>query len=370
MGHKGGASLLLHQYLIFLSFPVIFLPLFAHSQCNGRNPVVLNFGDSNSDTGGFAVGLGLPIRPPNGRTFFHGSSNRLSDGRLVIDFLCESLNMSYLTPYLESLEPNFRNGANFAISGSSTLPKFVPFSLDIQVLQFLRFQARSLQLLSQGSRGLVDEEGFRNALYTLDIGQNDLVASFTYLSYAEIIKRIPSFLEEIKSAIWSIYLHGGKNFWIHNTGPLGCLPQMLSITSRNVSGLDPYGCLQSPNDAAKVFNEGLRALCEELRSQMKNATIVYVDIYSIKYDLIANSTKYGFQHPLMVCCGYGGPPYNFNPNVTCGQTGYNICEEGSKYISWDGTHYTEAANEIVASKILSANYSIPNLKFDYFCHTS
>lgn len=47
------------------------------------------------------------------------------------------------------------------------------------------------------------------------------------------------------------------------------------------------------NEAAETFNNQLRALCEQLRLQMKDATIVYVDIYAIKYDLIAHSSAYG-----------------------------------------------------------------------------
>ncbi|GMY17112.1 GDSL esterase/lipase LIP-4 [Fagus crenata] len=132
--------------VIVLSFS---LPL-VHSQCN-KSPVIFNFGDSNSDTGGFAVGLGYNFGPPYGRKYFHQPTGRLCDGRLIIDFLCESLHTAYLTPYFESVRPNFTNGANFAISGSSTLPGLIPFSLNVQVLQFLRFRARSLELLSKAA---------------------------------------------------------------------------------------------------------------------------------------------------------------------------------------------------------------------------
>lgn len=76
----------------------------------------------------------------------------------------------------------------------------------------------------------------------------------------------------------------------------------------------------------------------------------------------------GFSNPLMVCCGYGGPPYNFDVRVTCGQPGYQVCDEGARYVSWDGIHQTEAANTLIASKILSMAYSTPRTPFDFFCH--
>lgn len=35
--------------------------------------------------------------------------------------------------------------------------------------------------------------------------------------------------------IQTIYKHGGQNFWVHNTGPLGCLPQKLATATKNAS---------------------------------------------------------------------------------------------------------------------------------------
>ncbi|XP_060169002.1 GDSL esterase/lipase LIP-4-like [Lycium barbarum] len=334
------------------------------SKCS-RNMVIFNFGDSNSDTGGYPAAHGIRFGLPDGRSFFHQPSDRLCDGRLVLDYLCESLNMSYLTPYLDSVRPNFKNGVNYAIGGATTLPKNALFTLSTQVGQHIRF----LQLQSKGLEDLIDKEDLKNAVYMIDIGQNDVAGAFTYLSQtSQVMQKIPSFISEIQDAIWAIYKHGGKNFWVHNTGPLGCLPQ--KIATRNASNLndvDDYGCLKSMNKAAEAFNNQLRALCEQLRLQMKDATIVYVDMYSIKYDLIANARAYGIQNPLMVCCGYGGLPYNYNSNITCRQSGYTLCKEGSAYISWDGVHYTEFANAIVASKILSTNYSTPPLDLHHFC---
>lgn len=53
-----------------------------------------------------------------------------------------------------------------------------------------------------GPRHLINDDGFRNALYMFDIGQNDIADSFSKnLSYVQVVKRIPSILAEIKHAI-------------------------------------------------------------------------------------------------------------------------------------------------------------------------
>ncbi|KAL9234915.1 hypothetical protein vseg_009728 [Gypsophila vaccaria] len=339
-----------------------------HGKCDGA-PVIFNFGDSNSDTGGLSAGLGYLINPPNGRIFFGRSTGRLSDGRLIIDFLCQSLNTPLLSPYLEPLGSNFHNGANFAVVGSSTLPEYVPFALNVQVMQFLHFKARSLQLGAKGSKAVITEEGFRIALYMIDIGQNDLSDSFAKnFTFAEVVKRIPLVISEIRNAVKALYDQGGRKFWVHNTGPLGCLPQKLWLLHHSNTEFDEFGCISSYNSAAKLFNAALLHLCQEMRSQLVDATIVHVDIYSIKYDIISNAPKYGFISPLMACCGAGGPPYNYNIKMTCGNPGSEPCNNGSQFVSWDGIHYTEAANAIVAKRILSTAYSTPKLSFDFFCH--
>jgi len=78
----------------------------------------------------------------------------------------------------------------------------------------------------------------------------------------------------------------------------------------------------------------------------------------------------GFEQPFMACCGYGGPPFNYDSRVSCGLTtiilnGTTItakgCNDSGVYVSWDGTHYTEASNQYVASRILTRNYSNTHL---------
>jgi len=58
-------------------------------------------------------------------------------------------------------------------------------------------------------------------------------------------------------------------------------------------------------------------------------------------------------------------PYDFNKG--CQSKDVTACDDGSKFVSWDGVHITEAGNAVVAKAILSSQYSKPNLKFDQFC---
>lgn len=70
-----------------LTLFVVLIPILSEG-CK-RPPVLFNFGDSNSDTGGFNAAFGYTSNPPYGRAFFHRPTGRFCDGRLVIDFMRE-----------------------------------------------------------------------------------------------------------------------------------------------------------------------------------------------------------------------------------------------------------------------------------------
>ena len=45
------------------------------------------------------------------------------------------------------------------------------------------------------------------------------------------------------------------------------------------------------------------------------------------------------------------------------------CSNPWEYISWDGIHYTEAANQWVAGRILNGSLSDPPLPISEACHS-
>ncbi|KAD2803979.1 hypothetical protein E3N88_37356 [Mikania micrantha] len=97
-----------------------------HDRFKGHFSTVFAFGDSYTDTGNaqfmgsLTTSFSGSLSSPYGSTAFGKSSNRLSDGRLVIDYITDSLGLPVLPPY-QSTTANFTNGANFAIAGATTL---------------------------------------------------------------------------------------------------------------------------------------------------------------------------------------------------------------------------------------------------------
>ncbi|KAL1539306.1 GDSL esterase/lipase-like protein [Salvia divinorum] len=365
---------------------LILLPSSTLGFNNCNFPAIFNFGDSNSDTGGLSAAFGQ-APPPNGATFFHTPSGRYCDGRLLIDFISESVGLPYLDAFLDSMGSNFRHGCNFATAGSTIRRQnttiwqsgYSPISLDVQHLQFSDFLTRSQNFRQKGlfQNILPEEDYFSRALYTFDIGQNDLTAGYKLnLSTEEVKAYVPYVLGQLSHVIKLIYGQGGRTFWVHNTGPVGCLPYVMDRFLVTAAQIDKHGCSSPYNDVSQYFNLKLRELVLQLRDELPAAAITYVDIYAVKYSLISQAKKLGFENPFVACCGHGGK-YNYNRFIKCGsKTVVNgtetvlavLCKDPSTRISWDGTHFTEAANRWIFDQVVGGAFSDPPASLKFACN--
>ncbi|PRQ53906.1 putative alpha-L-fucosidase [Rosa chinensis] len=336
-------------------------------------PAIYNFGDSNSDTGAISAAIEV-VPPPNGESFFGHSSGRFSDGRLIIDFIAEKLQLPYLSPYLDSLGTNFRHGANFATGGSSIRPGgYSPFHLGIQVSQFIRFKSQSIALYKQHSSNtqrLPRPEDFSKALYTIDIGQNDLAFGFQHGTIQQVQASIPDILTQLDQAMNKLYKEGARFFWVHNTGPHGCLPYNVIYDKSKPGNLDRIGCVKPTNEVAQEFNRQLKNSVLHLRKQLPLAVFTYVDVYSAKYTVISNAKNEGFVDPFDFCCGsYKGYHIDCGKKAIVNGTVYgNPCNNPSRHISWDGIHYSQAANILLANQIINGSLSDPPVSITEACH--
>lgn len=80
----------------------------------------------------------------------------------------------------------------------------------------------------------------------------------------------------------------------------------------------------------------------------------------------------GFLDKASICCGY----HENNNHVWCGNDGVingtkihaGSCRNPSSYVSWDGVHYTEAANRWIADQIINGFFSDTLLPLSQACH--
>ncbi|OMO81628.1 Lipase, GDSL [Corchorus olitorius] len=335
-------------------------------------PAIFNFGDSNSDTGGKSAAFHrIPF--PNGNTFFRKPAGRYCDGKVIIDFIAEKLGLPYLSPYLDSIGANFRHGANFATGGSTIQPVdarisklgFSPISLNIQLLQFEQFKERVTELYKEGVDSNIKgrlpiPDYFSQALYTFDIGQNDLSAALKSMTEKQAMESVPGIINQLAQAVKRLHQQGAKTFWIHNTGPIGCLPAQIVDYPPQTENVDQNGCIRSQNEIAEEFNRQLKDRISQLRLQLPDAVLIYVDIYSAKYSLISEAKKHGFSNPLKYCCGHYRDSLCWRKKIVNGTENLRTsCSNSSAYISWDGIHYSHAANQWVANKVVNGLLSDP-----------
>ncbi|KAL0827850.1 hypothetical protein Bca101_051528 [Brassica carinata] len=213
----------------------------------------------------------------------------------------ENLTLPYLTPYLDSVGANYRHGANFATGGSCIRPTvacFSQFHLGTQVSQFIHFKTRTLSLYNQTNgktpfcKGvLARPKDFSKALYTFDIGQNDLAIGFQNMTEEQLKATIPAIIESFTTAIKLLFKEGARFFSIHNTGPTGCLPYLLK--SFPATPRDQYGCLKPLNNVAIEFNKQLKQKISELNKELPYSLLTYVDVYSAKSHLITKAKNLG-----------------------------------------------------------------------------
>lgn len=346
---------------------------------------IFNFGDSNSDTGGFWAAF--PAQSgPFGMTYFKRPAGRASDGRLIVDFLAQALGLPFLSPYLQSIGSDYRHGANYATLASTVLlpntSLFVtgisPFSLAIQLNQMKEFKARVDEFHSSyknGSTKLPSPDIFGKSLYTFYIGQNDFTSNLAAIGIGGVKQYLPQVVSQIAGTVEELYALGGRTFLVLNLAPIGCYPAFLVQLPHSSSDLDAYGCMISYNNAVLDYNNMLKEALAQTRRNLPNASLICVDTHSVLLELFQNPTSHGLKYGTKACCGHGDGAYNFDAKVLCGNTkvinGSTVtataCSDPQDYVSWDGIHATEAANKLTTWAILNGSYFDPAFPLHQLC---
>ncbi|GLT59027.1 hypothetical protein SLA2020_318750 [Shorea laevis] len=166
--------IIFREYVVVGVVMVAMFGCLSSSKCDFE--AIFNFGDSNSDTGGFWAAF--PAQSgPFGMTYFKRPAGRASDGRLVIDFLAEALGLPFLSPYLQSIGP---------------------FSLAIQLNQMKEFKIKVDEVSSdkRGTTKLPSPAIFGKSLYTFYIGQNDFTSNLAAIGIGGVKQYLPQVVSQ------------------------------------------------------------------------------------------------------------------------------------------------------------------------------
>ncbi|KAL8499135.1 hypothetical protein ACS0TY_022202 [Phlomoides rotata] len=360
----------------FVSLAIITTLILMHVTEAANPPYFKNiyaFGDSFTDTGNTRSNPGDPAtwfifvsNPPYGRTFFHHPTNRYSDGRLVIDFVAESLSLQFLPPYLNQ-SADRPNGVNFAVSGSTaidhnffvvnrgTFMDVIPQSLGTE-LEWFEKLLKEKGCVDSASTPRECEGVFNDSLIWVgEMGANDYAYSVGSDVPPQTVQQLA--INSINDFLQALLKKGARYVVVQGLPPTGCLS--FSMLLGGPLGKDATGCSGAANLLSSTHNQMLKSKLDSFRKNFPQSIIVYADYYEAYMSVLKNAKSYGFTDVFNVCCGFGGMNYNIDYTHLCGSPLSTSCPDPSKYINWDGVHLTEAMYKVVADLFINGNYTQP-----------
>ncbi|KAK4368380.1 hypothetical protein RND71_012172 [Anisodus tanguticus] len=362
----------------FICIIIFLIASFGH--VFGCYEFIISFGDSLADTGNL-IRLSRSNNHvtsavlPYGETFFHHPTGRFSDGRLVIDFIAESMGFPFLPPYagvmknMSSSKNSIIKGVNFAVAGATAVD--ISFlekrgiknpATNVSLGTQLDWFKQMLPILCKSPTSCRKFLG--NALVLMgEIGGNDYNHPFSQgKSGEEVNSYVPAVISAIGLAINELIELGAQTLIVPGNLPIGCSSSYLTtFKDSNKNDYDTStGCINWLNDFAEYHNQLLQEEIHRIREIHPHANIIYADYYNAAMQIYKSPKTFGFTSTIVACCG-GGGPYNFKSNIKCGSPSSNVCENPSSYFSWDGVHLTEAAYKLIAKGLLQGPYTIPHM---------
>lgn len=315
------------------------------------------FGDSLSDPGNIynatsfvqwfdgLFGLEIPVLPPS-PPYFEG---RYSNGPIWIDYLAEDLGIT-VTPSTELSIFNpllpFDSPVTITSNGLEVSPYFNGATTDEQSVNFAFGGAQTGFVGSNDEFGelipgllrqaewfvedhqLVDTSADPNALYIVWAGANDY--------WSEENPNPEQSVENIETAITSLYETGARTFLVPN------LPDL---------GETPFTFNGGPEESERLtsltleHNAELDETLDELIDELTGINIIEFNVYSISNDAILNPEQYGFTNVTEP---------SLDP-VTLVPVG-----NPDEYLFWDDIHPTGVTHQYLAGFALDALMQQPD----------
>ncbi|XP_020580635.1 GDSL esterase/lipase At2g23540-like [Phalaenopsis equestris] len=349
----------LHKmFMPLLLLPSLFSTIVLAGGARDRPPAIFVFGDSHVDSGNnnyLLTTLSKANHFPNGIDFKASGgmpTGRFTNGRTMADIIGEEVGQrNYAPPFLDRYTAGaaLLNGVNYASGAGGILNKtgalYVSrLGMDVQIDYFNSTRQQLDEFLGKDeARELV-----QNAIFSITIGANDFLNN--YLTFITDFEQPDTYTNglmiALREQLTRLYYLDARKIVMGNIVPIGCIPYQTSVAP-----VDETGCAALPNQLATMYNRQLRQLLSELNQILPGSNLLYANLYDLFMDVITNHKSYGFETAVDACCGNGGVHGGM---IACGPAS-SLCGDRSKYVYWDPYHPTEAANLIVAKKLVHGN---------------
>uniref|UniRef100_A0A7N0UL63 GDSL esterase/lipase n=1 Tax=Kalanchoe fedtschenkoi TaxID=63787 RepID=A0A7N0UL63_KALFE len=235
----------------------------------GTNKALFIFGDSIYDAGN---NIYEPANShinyyPYGETYFSKPTGRVSDGRIIPDFVADYMKIPFIRPYSQPGFTNYTDGANFASSGASVLPENRPYATYL-ALQLKNFESVATKIENERG-GKTANLLVSNAIYLISIGGNDyadLPSNTTSAARKRMVARVlatlSSALKGSKLEIVRVVGAGHSMDSSHVEARMG--QSSITIAANLVSTYGSTGLIQlmwPTGNSQTCFGRGLRLMC-------------------------------------------------------------------------------------------------------------
>lgn len=258
---------------------------------------VVSFGDSLSDNGNVSILSQSPVI-----TRF-----TTNPGTVAVENIAKYFNLT--------LTPSLQGGTDYAFGGArAAIANPVP-ATSAQIQQYLT---------ANGGKANP------NALYTMWIGANDLLAAVQNPATAQVT--VATAASNEVAQIKALQAAGAKTIVVFNLPDVGKTPAALSQGAAASAGL---------TQLAQVYN-GI--LSGGLASSQRG--IVPIDTYSLLNEVIANPTAYGFSNVTTPACTTAS-------SISCSPNTLRDPNAANTYLFADGIHPTTAAHALLGQYAVS-----------------
>lgn len=294
-------------------------------------------------------GIDYPNRRPTGR---------FSNGLNLPDVIGEHIGADPVLPFLDPglTGQKLLNGANFASAGIGILN-----DTGIQFVNIIRMpsQLRDFEEHQRRVTDLIGKEKtqklINDALVLITCGGNDFVNNYFLIPNSvrsrqyKIPDYVPMLISEYQKILMRLYELGARKVLVSGTGPLGCVPAILALHSRQGE------CAVELQEAAGLFNPQLVNMIASLNKKLGSTIFITIETNLLHVNIIDNPEAFGFETSKEACCGQG--PYNGLGLCTPFS---RICPDRNKYVFWDAYHPSERANRLIAQEIFNGTeYMFP-----------